>query len=66
MTMIFFGVYFITFLFRYFCFVTLSTIGFGDFVPKTNKDNAQVMMELGLSAAHADLVNMKGLSHEIS
>lgn len=37
----------------YFCFVTLSTIGFGDFVPK-NKNN----QDIGLTEDQTELVNI--------
>ena len=38
----------------YFCFVTLSTIGFGDFVPK-NKNN----QDIGLTEDQTELVRIK-------
>ena len=37
----------------YFCFVTLSTIGFGDFVPK-NKNN----QDIGLTEDQTELVRV--------
>ena len=37
----------------YFCFVTLSTIGFGDFVPK-NKNN----QDIGLTEDQTELVSV--------
>ena len=36
----------------YFCFITLSTIGFGDFVPK-NKNN----QDIGLTDEQTELVS---------
>ena len=36
----------------YFCFVTLSTIGFGDVVPGTDFDNPQATAQLILGAIY--------------
>ena len=44
----------------YFCFITLSTIGFGDYVPKTEDDEFT-----GLTEEQAELVGKNGQSSKI-